>query len=84
MAALEHPAFYGWFGDVDEAELTSAQSASYARRFRAMSRWLAAAGDQAVARQAATIAYHLRYIDAPGVVHSGGCSTHAAGFARLR
>jgi hypothetical protein len=58
-AALEHPAFYGWFGDVADAELTSAQKASYARRLRAMSRWLAIAGDQAIARHAATLAYHL-------------------------
>ena len=59
ISALDHPAFYGWFEDVEQVDLPPAQSASYARRFRAMSRWLSAAGDEVVACLAATIAYYL-------------------------
>ena len=59
IAALEHPAFYGWFEDVEGVELSPVQSASYARRFRAMSRWLATAGDEVIARLTATLAYYL-------------------------
>jgi hypothetical protein len=57
--ALDHPAFYGWLRDVSPEGLTAADSASYSRRFRAMSRWLAIAGDHATARQAATFAHYL-------------------------
>jgi hypothetical protein len=58
-SALDHPAFYGWLRDDAHEELTPAESASYSRRFRAMSLWLTAAGDKDAARQAATIAYYL-------------------------
>ncbi len=59
VAALDHPAFYGWLGDIDELPARPAQLASYARRFRAMSRWLAASGDADAARLAATLAHHF-------------------------
>jgi hypothetical protein len=58
MAVLDHPAFYSWFADT-AAPLEAAQAASYARRFRTMSRWLAVAGDDPMARLASTIAYHF-------------------------
>ncbi len=56
---LDHPAFYGWFLGAEEPPLKPAAAASYARRFRAMSRWLDAAGDAETGRAAAAIAYHF-------------------------
>ncbi len=56
---LDHPAFYGWFWELDGEELDPETAATYSRRFVAMSRWLAAAGDGKSARTAATVAYHL-------------------------
>lgn len=58
IAALDHPAFYGWFANAN-GSLEASQAASYARRFRMMSRWLAMAGDDQIARLAGTIAYHF-------------------------
>lgn len=59
VAALDHPAFYGWFADIDELPARPALLASYARRLRSLSRWLAAAGEDVAARLAATLAYHF-------------------------
>lgn len=59
LAALEHPAFYGWLHRVRGGELNAEQRQSYGRRFRAMSRWLALAGDEVAARLGATLAYHI-------------------------
>ncbi|MGE5603948.1 MAG: hypothetical protein ACM30E_12935 [Nitrososphaerales archaeon] len=58
LVTLDHPAFYGWFADAD-GSLDTAHAASYARRFKMMSRWLALAGDDQVARLAGAIAYHF-------------------------
>lgn len=58
-AILAHPAFYGWFWELESEVLTSEASTAYRQRFVAMSRWLAAAGDTKTARAAATIAHHL-------------------------
>lgn len=56
---LDHPAFYGWLTDTEEQSLKPREAASYARRFRAMSCWLAVSGDAEAARLAATLAYHF-------------------------
>jgi len=58
-AILDHPAFYGWFWEMDGEALAPEATAAYSQRFVAMSRWLAAAGDNKTARTAATVAYHL-------------------------
>lgn len=59
VAGLDHPAFYGWFNTPAGVELKPSRGASYARRCRTMSRWLALAGDEAGARLAATYAHHF-------------------------
>lgn len=59
VAGLDHPAFYRWFDDLPDATLMPGQVASYVRRFRGMSRWLAVAGDSYGARLAATLAHHF-------------------------
>jgi len=56
---LDHPAFYGWFGEIDGDALDREIATTYRRRFAAMSRWLATAGEAKNARVAATIAHHL-------------------------
>ena len=58
-AILDHPAFYGWFWELEGEGLDPDMAAAYSRRFVAMSRWLAVAGDSRSARAAATVAYHL-------------------------
>jgi hypothetical protein len=70
VAALDLPAFHAWFAGLEDTALTHALGASYARRFRAMSRWLAGAGDGDAARIAATAAHHfeLRTSEAAAIV----------------
>ena len=58
-AILDHPAFYGWFGELDGEEPGAGTVETYGRCLVATSRWLAAAGDNRTAAKAATVAYHL-------------------------
>lgn len=53
---LRHPLFYGWFAGLRDDPAPFGLMAGYARRYRAMSRWLAVAGDEKTARQASALA----------------------------
>ena len=59
LALFDHPAFAGWIETLHAGRLDAESLASFGRRLDAMSRWLAAAGDEGPAQAAAALAQRL-------------------------